>query len=245
MDIKTTDKEVLELIKSSIGPSPWYWNTFPIINSKQGNQYKWDYDEKKIEWVPYLKKAGSEDNLIMVIDSYISAFSLPDGEMGIWYPRTQHNPYKFLSIEFEIFNLDKLASFTFKDITKDFKKNDKKPPYFCKGTSIAKFSIATNLKPGENRYKFPGIFNQVNEFLFVCGYPYEKAAYSIIQLQPKEEKIFLFPQYWFNGDDCDLGYEWITRVVKDPKTGIIYGDGIRISPFELEKDNVTYKRRIR
>ena len=43
----------------------------------------------------------------------------------------------------------------------------------------------------------------------------------------------LFPQDWFNSANLD-GYQWVTRVARDPQTGRIHGDGIRISPFVLD-----------
>ena len=38
----------------------------------------------------------------------------------------------------------------------------------------------------------------------------------------------------FNRGDFDFGYQWITRVARDPKSRHIVGDGIRITPFRLD-----------
>ncbi len=238
-----SDGEIRELLKTAIGPAPWYWNTFPEITTKAGIKYKWNYDEKKAEWIPYLEKVGENDCLLMGVDTYLRAFSLPTGYLGIWYPRSVPKPYEFLGVEFEFFDLEKLEKFTLIDIPKDFKKL--KNPYFCKGNSLTKFFIPKNLKPGENNFKFPEVMKAMDEFVMVCGYPYEKAAYSILQLLPKNNKVVLYPQYWFNEDECDLGYQWITRIIKHPKNGQFYGDGIRISAFELKKDGVSYSRVIK
>ena len=52
-------------------------------------------------------------------------------------------------------------------------------------------------------------------------------------------EVEVLPQKWFTGDAFDLGYQWITRVVRDSRTGRLVGDGIRISDFVLAADGMT------
>jgi len=53
-------------------------------------------------------------------------------------------------------------------------------------------------------------------------------------LKPHENVINVYPQNWFNRGAYDFGYQWVTRVARDPSTGKIIGDGIRIRPFVLD-----------
>jgi hypothetical protein len=53
-------------------------------------------------------------------------------------------------------------------------------------------------------------------------------------LNPGSGTLRLYPQDWFNDGRVDLGYQWVTRVARDPETGRIHGDGIRIDPFSLD-----------
>jgi hypothetical protein len=53
-------------------------------------------------------------------------------------------------------------------------------------------------------------------------------------LNPGSGTLRLYPQDWFNVGRVDLGYQWVTRAARDPKTGRIHGDGIRIDPFILD-----------
>lgn len=63
--------------------------------------------------------------------------------------------------------------------------------------------------------------------------------------KPKQDLVFIYPQDWFNKADYDFGYEWITRVARDPKSGYIRGEGIRISDFILDDSNRQVKKYLR
>ena len=52
----------------------------------------------------------------------------------------------------------------------------------------------------------------------------------------------MLPQTWFTAGKYDIGYQWITRVTRDPATGRILGGGIRIGNFELAEDGMGLER---
>lgn len=58
---------------------------------------------------------------------------------------------------------------------------------------------------------------------------------ALMLLNPASGTLQLYPLDWFNDGRVDLGYQWVTRVARDPKTGRIHGDGIRIGPFSLDE----------
>jgi hypothetical protein len=70
--------------------------------------------------------------------------------------------------------------------------------------------------------------------LLADGSSPQHAATSIYAWRPGEGTVDVMPLTWFREETNDLGYEWITRVARDPSTGHILGDGIRIAPFELD-----------
>ena len=57
---------------------------------------------------------------------------------------------------------------------------------------------------------------------------------TLIVARPADGSYTLYPQDWFNAGGFDYGYEWVTRVARDPRTGKVHGDGIRIGPFVLD-----------
>jgi hypothetical protein len=77
--------------------------------------------------------------------------------------------------------------------------------------------------------------------LLANGPPGEKAAASIYSWRANEGTVEVFPQEWFN-NTLDLGYQWITGVIRDPISGHIVGHGIRLDPFELDTGDTQVKR---
>ena len=43
------------------------------------------------------------------------------------------------------------------------------------------------------------------------------------------------PVDWFNTEEWDMDYQWISRIAIDPKTKKFVGEGIRIGIFQLDK----------
>ncbi|MBF0593996.1 MAG: hypothetical protein HQL22_03430 [Candidatus Omnitrophica bacterium] len=55
-------------------------------------------------------------------------------------------------------------------------------------------------------------------------------------LRLKENKFHVYPQEWFNNGSFDFGYQWISKVGREPKSGEIVGEGVRIGAFVLKAD---------
>ena len=69
----------------------------------------------------------------------------------------------------------------------------------------------------------------------------DDAATSIYAWHPGEGTVDVMPQTWFRQDTHDLGYQWITRVARDKRSGGLFGDGIRIAPFVLNADGTSMR----
>jgi hypothetical protein len=89
--------------------------------------------------------------------------------------------------------------------------------------------------------EFPAPLQALDELLVLCGSSYanpsptwEHSNLALMVARPREGSIALYPQEWFNSGGLDYGYQWVTRVARDPATAYIHGDGIRISPFVLD-----------
>jgi hypothetical protein len=59
----------------------------------------------------------------------------------------------------------------------------------------------------------------------------------MLLIKPESGWVFNYPQDWFNKSNCDFDYQWITRAIRDPKTNLIHGQGIRLSDFVLDESN--------
>jgi hypothetical protein len=67
-------------------------------------------------------------------------------------------------------------------------------------------------------------------------------ALAIYVWEPGNGTVTVLPQGWFTRAAHDLGYEWVTQIARDPKSGRIFGTGIRVGSFELEDDGMTIRR---
>lgn len=88
---------------------------------------------------------------------------------------------------------------------------------------------------------FPKELHTIDELLILCNSsaiaPREdriNANRALLVAKPKQSVYQLYPQDWFNSSDLDFGYQWITRVARDPQTGCVHGEGFRLMPFELD-----------
>ena len=88
--------------------------------------------------------------------------------------------------------------------------------------------------------RFPGEITHLEEVLILCHSsaidrrPEMKVDLALLVARPRLNSFRLYPQDWFNSADLDFGYQWVTRVVRNPRTGRVHGEGFRIAPFELD-----------
>jgi len=61
----------------------------------------------------------------------------------------------------------------------------------------------------------------------------------ICSIDAAKRTILVLPQRWWNETDVDFGYQWITRVSREPLSGLIVGDGIRIRSIVPDDSGLT------
>jgi len=114
-------------------------------------------------------------------------------------------------------------------------------PIVYRGGEIANAELSATWQRGTYDFTFPNPLRQVSELLVLAdtrpgpgllrmGNPI-MALYTV---KPAENKVIVSTLDWWNQGDFDFGYEWITRVTRDPLTGNIVGDGFRILPFMMD-----------
>jgi len=110
------------------------------------------------------------------------------------------------------------------------------------GRGINKKKMDTTVVGEELRAVFPEPLLGLGELLVLChssavdpapGWQHHDLA--LLEAHPVDSSYRLFPQDWFNRGGFDYGYEWVTRVARDPVTRRVHGEGIRIRPFVLDE----------
>lgn len=224
--------KINNLIFNSVGPSPWYWKTFPNIFI-ENTKYYWQLKElSKYMHAPYLTNDIGEVKLL--VGTYARVFPVQNNIFGIWY-------YTDNNIFIRVFDVNKLKSFDIEAITEDSHHNQL--PYVIVGEHVSESLIDISLNAGIHEMEISEELKPVKEiFCIVNGNKYRDNEATIFLIKPNKNEIEVLPQLWFNSDKFDIGYQWITRVVRDPKSKIIYGDGIRIKKFKLKKDNCSFDK---
>jgi hypothetical protein len=100
------------------------------------------------------------------------------------------------------------------------------------GGLVAETQVPSGLFPGEHYHPFPQEMQELEELLVLAAPAADQLALWVVNVRLGQ--IEVFPQDWFNQGNFDYGYQWVTRVAREPGTGRIVGEGIRISPFALD-----------
>lgn len=157
---------------------------------------------------------------------------MPESRLGIWCPEPGY-------LRVMCFDPDQLAAFPLRDVAGWFKRSQDR--IYSATAPLAELELSSRLAAGTHAVDVPAEFRDIDELLLVGPYPATSnvdAACAILLLHPRAGEVTVLPQTWFTANKCDIGYQWITRVTRDPATGRIIGGGIRIRNFELTEDGM-------
>ena len=207
--------------------SPWYFkDNTPFI----GNNLKWKHFSNL-----GMIKLMDDKNCLGIIGMYCYLKPLNNDYILIWVRGTT---------KIELYKIQDLQPIQRKnEIINELKDNRQKYYFSC--TPIEKIEYFFDLYQTELTYKFPDIFKTVDEIIQVNDIDgiyrdYKDGMHNtaIVILQPKIDRITLYPQDWFNRDETiDFGYQWITRAERNSKTGKIHIQGIGIDEYILDDTN--------
>ena len=229
------DDEISFQISQAVGPSPWYWSTFPEIHTSSGETLKWSFmgTEGNMAYVVGLASIKA-DTFKLLLNTYTRAFFIPPHFIGVWFPNGKR-------VQIQCFNPDALKDFELNSEILEYKKT--KQPYYCNGEMVCEIIIESNICCGIMEIDVPSQFETLNELLTIRSSPIDSnEAYTILSLNFNDKIIKVYPQKWFTADKFDLDYQWITRITRDKDTGRFIGDGIRIGKFELCDDGMNLLR---
>jgi hypothetical protein len=225
MTVPSDRKSYEYLLGSCIGPSPWYWQTFPSIMTASGLRLDWSFEKEKMSVTLGEEERPSRARL--ALGTYSRPFVVRSNLLGIWYPSGN-------DIFLHCFDPDNLDEFKVNSV-------NSRVPYSAKGVDLCSTRIPVISDQMVQPQSYPDLFTSIHELLLVGGSPAaspSSPACVIVSARPHLGEVEFFPQRWFTAEKFDLGYQWITRATRDPNTGRIIGDGIRIEPFSLSEDSM-------
>lgn len=221
-----------DLLARTIGPTPWYWKTFPQVNSVAGKRFAWTHhgSEGPLGYVISLALVEEADKLRLALNTYCRPFFVPPAHLGIWCPEGR-------SIRVACFDPDQLMAFDLAEIAGWFKQSSER--IYAATAPVADFEVALGLVPGMHKIDVPAELRLVDELIVPTSYPAQSIddpAFALYVFYLQAGLVEVLPQKWFTASQYQVGRQWITRAARDPDSHRIFGECFGIGSFLLDED---------
>jgi len=221
-----------DLITKTVGPAPWYWQTFPSFRSLAGQRFIWTHhgEQGPIAHLVSLALKQQPDQPRLALNTYCRPFLVPPHFLGIWCPEGRN-------LRFMVFDPDELKAFDLAEVAGWFKQSSDR--IYAKTAPIADFEIPLALEPGTHKIEVPAELRSVDELIAPTSYKTrtnDDPAFALFVLYPHAGLVEVQPQRWFTAAQYRVGHEWITRAARDSESHRISGECHGVGTFLLEED---------
>jgi hypothetical protein len=236
MEIDTS--RLRDRLARTIGPTPWYWKTFPTVASRKGQRFVWKHhgEDGPLAYLVTLGLADEPDSPRLALNTYCRPFAVPPANLGIWCPEGR-------SVRLACFNPDALAAFDLVELVGWFKQSNDR--IFAHTEPIADFEVPLTLTPGTHKIDVPPEFGAVDELIAPTSYKAptsDDPAFALYVLYLQAGLVEVLPQRWFTAAQYNVGPQWITRASRDPESHRIVGECHGVGTFLLEEDGCRLAR---
>lgn len=221
-----------DLLAKTIGPAPWYWQTFPQFTSLAGQQFLWTHhgEQGPIAHLVTLGLAQDGNQVRLALNTYCRPFLVPPHFFGIWCPEGRN-------LRFACFDPDRLKAFDLAEVAGWFKQSSDR--IYAATAPIAEFELPLALGPGTHKIEAPGELRSVDELIAPTSYKAmsnDDPAFALFVLYMQAGLVEVLPQKWFTAAQYRVGQQWITRAGRDPESQRIFGECYGAGSFLLEED---------
>lgn len=232
MEPDANTRRIRALLQQTIGPAPWYWETFPGFRGTAGQHFVWQFHgtQGALAYMVSLTLSTEPDAPRLALNTYVRPFVVEGSRFGLWCPQGRY-------IRFAMFDAEQLKPFEFEAVAGWFKQSTER--IYSATAPIADFEFDGMLPLGTHAVEFPPEFQHIDEMQLVSSYPAKTKGdphAAIYVVYPRAGLVEVLPQKWFTAEHFDVGYQWISRVTRDPETHRLVGEGVRIGGFELTQD---------
>jgi hypothetical protein len=224
-------ERLAKLVREAPGPSPWYYGQQPPFLSDVG-LLSW----KQLHRDGSVALVDTQGNCRLILSFYCYAMPIGGSRILVWYEAGEP-PHPLVGIEVFLLEIADLTPLEKKTVEVRMPRAQGSKVIF-NGVPVASVMVPASLKAGLNRFVFPVPFKTLAETLMLGDNASIRGASmtrSIYCLRPNDGDVEVLPQDWFNLGGFDFGYQWITKVVRDPHSGRICGGGIRLKSFILDE----------
>ena len=223
---------VHKILSATVGPTPWYWETFPAFRSVAGQRYVWTHHGSDGP-VGHLVTFGLEqepEKIRIALNTYCRPFLVSRDLLGIWCPEGR-------SIRLTCFNPDQLKAFDLAEVAGWFKPSSER--IYAASSPVADFEVPLSLGPGTHKIQVPGEFSSIDELIVPTSYKAmsnDDPAFALFVFYLQAGLVEVLPQKWFTAAQYRVGQQWITRAARDLESQRIVGECFGVGTFLLEED---------
>jgi len=221
-----------EMLSNTVGPAPWYWQTFPSVRSRSGQRLVWSHhgEHGPIGHVVTLGAEGQPARTRLALNTYCRPFFVPPHFVGVWCPEGQN-------IRLTCFDPDQLQEFDLAEVAGWFKQSSDR--IYAASAPIAEFEVPLSLASGTHKIDVPAALQSVDELIVPTSYKAmsnDDPAFALFILYLQAGLVEVLPQKWFTAAQYSVGRQWITRAARDSASQRLFGECYGVGTFLLEED---------
>jgi len=227
---------IRQQLAETVGPAPWYWETFPAFQSAAGQRFVWTYhgEQGPLGYLVTLALEQEPDKPRLALNTYCRPFLASPQCLGIWCPEGR-------SIRLAAFAPDQLRAFDLAEIAGWFKQSSDR--IYSASPPVADFEVPLSLKAGMHKVDVPPEFATVDELIVPSSYrmtnntiAQDDPAFALFVIYLQAGLVEVLPQKWFTAAQYEVGKQWITRAGRDRESHRIFGECFDVGTFLLEED---------
>ena len=221
-----------KILSQTIGPAPWYWETFPRFRSHSRQQFVWTHHgtEGPVAHLVTLHLEQEKGAARLALNTYCRPFLVAPNFLGVWCPEGRN-------IRLVCFDPEQLQAFDVSEVAGWFKQSSER---IYSGTApIADFDISLSLAAGTHKIETPSEFSGRDELIIPTSYKpmtQDDPAFALFIIYLQASLVEVLPQKWFTRAQYRVGQQWITRAARDPESHRILGECFGVGTFLLEED---------
>jgi hypothetical protein len=221
-----------KILSATIGPAPWYWQSFPSFRSTSGQHFVWTHHgtDGPLAHLVTLGLEQETDKARLALNTYCRPFLVPPHSVGVWCPEGRN-------VRLTCFNPDQLQAFDLAEVAGWFKQSSDR--IYAKTAPVADFEVPLSLGPGTHKISVPTELATLDELIVPTSYKAmskDDPAFALFVIYLQARLVEVLPQKWFTEAQYRVGQQWITRATRDVESQRIVGECFGVGTFLLEED---------
>ena len=229
------------------GPSPWFFRRpgLSLPSSRGPLTWRGAGDDGAPSPITLLATPAGEPLLALGFHCYVEPLTPP--RFLVWHPEgkvgdDEHSASA--AVRFRVLDADTLTPIP--DLAAALAAIDgEEANVVLAGPEVASVAVPTLLPDGRSQFDFPAALHEIDELLVLADSTANLAArdywmqmhLAIWIIRPRDGTIDVVPQDWFNQGNYDFAYQGVRRVARDPNSGRLVGEGVRLDAFVLDESN--------